>query len=177
MRRVARWEWIAGAALAIAVAGNAAALALAVRPLVGAQRGQQQRLLALQRKVRGLQGSDQALEAQLRALEEAEAYRERFPERSRLVVVSGELTRLAEMLALKMPTVSYQPEPLKAVDLLRVRLTLGVEGPYGQVRRFLHELERRRQYLVVERMALAEQKGNAQAGQVAMQLTLAGYFR
>lgn len=175
--RVARWQWVAGAALALAVAGNVAGYVLLVQPLVAAQRGQQQRLLALQRKIRRLQGQGKALEAQLRTLEQAEAYREQLPERNRLVRVGGELTRLAETLALKLPAVTYQPEPMKDVELLRVRLTLGVEGPYGQVRRFLHELEKRRRYLVVERMALAEQRGQAHASQVAMQLTLAGYFR
>ncbi len=177
LRRLERWEWILGAALAVAVAANIAGYALIVRPLVEAQRGQQQRLLALQRQIRTLHARGKALEGQLRTLEQAEAYREQFPERDRLVRVSGELARLASGLALKMPTVTYRPEEMQDVDLLRVRLTLGVEGPYGGVRRFLHELEKRRNYLVVERMGLAEQRGPAQASQVAMQLGLAGYFR
>ncbi|HYB73362.1 MAG TPA: type 4a pilus biogenesis protein PilO [Candidatus Sulfotelmatobacter sp.] len=175
--RFARWQWIAGAALALAVAGNVAGYALLVQPLMAAQRAQQQRLLALQRKIRALQGQGKALEAQLRTLGQVEAYREELPERNRLVQLAGELTRLAATLSLKLPSVNYQPEPMKDVDLLRVRLTLGVEGPYGQLRRFLHELEKRRRYLVVERMALAEQRGTARTTQVAMQLTLAGYFR
>jgi Tfp pilus assembly protein PilO len=175
--RIARWQWIAGAALALAAAGNAAGYALVVQPLVDAQQAHQQRLLALQRKIRDLQGQGKALEAQLQTLERVEGYREEFPERNRLVQLGGELTRLAQTLSLKMPGVSYQPEPMKGVYLLRVKLTLGVEGRYGQVRRFLHELEKRRRYLVVERMALAEQRGQTQEGQVAMQLTLAGYFR
>jgi hypothetical protein len=175
--RIARWQWITGAALALAVAGNAAGYALVVQPLMAAQREHQQRLLALQRKIRVLLGQGKALEAQLRTLEQVEDYREEFPERNRLVQLGGELTRLAATLSLKMPGVTYQPEPMKDVDLLRVRLTLGVEGRYGQVRRFLHELEKRRRYLVVERMGLAEQRGQTQEGQVAMQLTLAGYFR
>ena len=175
--RIARWQVIAGAALALGVAGNVAGYALVVQPLIAAQREHQQRLLVLQRKIRALQGQAKTLEAQIRTLEQVEAYREEFPERNRLVQVGGELTRLAATLSLKLPSVTYQPEPIKDVDLLRVRLTLGVEGPYGQVRRFLHELEKRRRHLVVERMGLAEQKGQASAGQVAMQLTLAGYFR
>ena len=176
-RQFERWEWIAGAVLAVAVTGNIAGYALVVQPLVEAQRGQQQRLLALQRQIRSLHGRGKALEAQLRTLEQAEAYREQFPERDRLVRVSGELARLAGALALKMPAVTYHPEELQDVELLRVRLTLAVEGPYGGVRRFLHELEKRRNYLVVERMGLAEHRGPAQASQVAMQLGLAEYFR
>lgn len=175
--RIGRWEWIAGAVLALAVAGNVVAYTLVVHPLLEAQRGQQRRLLALQRRIRALHGQGKALEEQVRALEQADAYWDEFPERNQLVRVSGELTRLAGTLGLKMPAVSYQPEPMQEVELLRVRLTLAVEGPYGQVRRFLHELEKRRRYLVVERMGLAEQRGQAQASQVAMQLTLAGYFR
>lgn len=175
--RIARWEWVAGAVLALAVGGNIGAYVLVVQPLMEAQRGHQERLLALQRRIRSLQGQGKGLEAQVRALEQADTYWEEFPERNRLVRESGELARLAETLGLKMPAISYQPEELKDVDLLRVKLSLGVEGPYRQVRRFLHELEKRRHYLVVERMALAEQRGQAQAGQVAMQLTVAGYFR
>lgn len=176
-RRLERWEGILGALLALALAGNVAGYILLVQPLLAAQRAQQQRLLTLQRQIRDLHGQGKALEAQVRTLEQAEAYREQLPERNRLVRVSDELARLADRLALKIPAVTYQPEAIKDADLLRVRLSMAVDGSYGQLRRFLHELEKRRPYLVVERMGLAEQRGQAQASQVSMQLTLAGYFR
>jgi len=177
MPALARWEWVLGAALALAVAANAAFYFAVARPLAEAQQGHHQRILALRRQILTLQERGRMLEAQIKTLHDVETYRQELPERNRVVGLSGELTKLAESLAVKMPAVSYQPEPMAGVDLLRVRLTLGVEGPYAQVRRFLHELEKRRQYLVVERMALAEQRGAAPTNHVAMQLSLAAYFR
>lgn len=177
MQKPWAWERIAGTVLGLALAGNAAVYAMVVQPLAEAERGQQQRLLALQGKIRALQGEARALEAQLKALQEVQAYREKLPERRGLVRVTRDLAQIADTLALKMPGITYQPEALKDADLLRVKLTLAVEGRYEQVRLFLHEVEKRRQHLVVERMGLTEQRGPAQAGQVAMQLSLAGYFR
>lgn len=177
MPHLARWQWILGASLALVAAGNAAFYAAVVLPMAETQRGHHQRVLVLRRQILDLQERSRTLEAQLKTLRDVEAYREELPERNQLVWLSGELTKLAGALGVKMPGVTYQPEPMADVDLLRVRLNLAVEGSYAQVRRFLHELEKRRRYLVVERMGLAEQRGAAPTNHVAMQLTLAGYFR
>jgi len=177
MERLVAWERIAAALLALGLAGNAAFFFLVVQPLAEAQRGQDQRLLTLQTHIRRLHGQGRALGAQIKTLGEVEAYREQFPERSGVARVGEELARVARGLNLKMPGITYQPEPVKDADLLRIRLSLAVEGEYGQVRRFLHELEKRRRYLVVERIGLSEQRGQARGSQVAMQLSLAGYFR
>jgi type II secretion system (T2SS) protein M len=178
MRRPTRREWVFGGALAVVVAANVIAYAAIIRPLAVAQSSHHQRVLALQGQIRALQAQGRNLEAQVRTLEEAEAYHQEFPERGQLAPVGVELARLAQGLGVSMPGITYQPEPQKGSDLVRVHLTLSVDGPYGQVRRFLHELEKRRHYLVVERMGLAEHAGAATRGnQVAMQLSLAGYFR
>ncbi len=177
MPQLRAWERIAGAVLAAALVGNGAFYVLVVQPLAEGHRGHQARLLNLQQRIRALQGQEKTLKAQIETLEEVETYWGQFPERDGIVQVTRELTGIADSLGLRMPGITYQPEPIKGVALLRVRLSLAVEGPYGGVRRFLHELEKRRQYLVVERMALTEQRGQAQSRQVAMQLSLAGYFR
>lgn len=177
MKRLLGWQAILGAALALAAAGNVVFYLQAVQPLIDARRGHAQRLLDLQGKVRGLQAQGETLEAQIETLKEAEEFRLQFPERNQVVRVGGELKQVAANLALRMPSIAYQPDPNKDADLLRVRLTLSVEGTYEQVRRFLYELEKRRQYLVVEQMGLTEQRGQAATSQVAMQLGLSGYFR
>lgn len=177
MKRLLHWQGILGAALALLVAGNVVFYLQVVQPLIETRRGHGQRLLALQAKVRGLHAQGEALEAQIETLAEAEEFRQEFPERNQIVRVGGELKQIAATLALKMPSIAYQPDPRKDADLLRVKLTLSVEGTYEQVRRFLYELEKRRQFLVVEQMGLTEQKGQASASQVAMQLGLSGYFR
>jgi hypothetical protein len=177
MPALARWEWRLGMVLALAVAGNILVYLAVVRPLEASQEGHHHRILALRRQILALQEQGRTLGAQLKTLQDVEDYREGLPERNWLVGLSGELTALAESLAVRMPGITYQPEPLAEVDLLRVRLSLGVEGSYAQVRRFLHELEKRRRYLVVERMGLGETKGTTPTNHVAMQLSLAGYFR
>lgn len=166
------------ALLLMGAAGNLAFHFGVTRPLAAAQQGHHQRLVALRRQILALQDQGRTLEGQLRTLRDLETYRGQLPGRDRMVHLGEELTRLAETAGVRMPGVTYHPEPVAEVDLLRVRLTLGVEGPYAQVRRFLHELEKRRRYLVVERMALGEQRGtSAGANHVTMQLNLAGYFR
>ena len=170
MARLAGWERVAAALLTLAFAGNAGVYVFVLQPLQETQRAQQQHLLAVQARIRALQGQARALEAQVKALQQVEAYWEQFPEREALAGVTGELTRIAERLGLKLPAVTYQPEPLKEARLLRVRLTLGVEGRYEQLRRFLYELEKRRQYLVVERLGLSEQRGGRLAGAVVARL-------
>ena len=177
MRGLAAWERIAAALLVVGLAANAAFFFLVVQPLAEARRGQDQRLLTLQTHIRRLHGQGRALGGQIKTLEKIETYREQFPERSGVAREGEELTRIARGLNLKMPGITYQSEPMKDVELLRVRLSLAVEGEYGQVRRFLRELEKRRRYLVVERIGLSEQRGQARISQVAMQLSLAGYFR
>jgi Tfp pilus assembly protein PilO len=174
---MAGWEWGLGVALGLIVAGNLAFYMVRVGPLLAAQAGQAERLLTLQRRIRDLKAQGQILEAQVKALENVETFRTGLPPRSGVVRVSGELHRLAAASGVTVPGVGYQPEPMKDADLLRVKMTLTVEGPYANVRRFLHEVETRRRYLVVERMGLADQRSAMKGGQVAMQLTLAGYFR
>ena len=177
MKPFPKWQAILGGALALVLAGNVVFYLQGVQPLIEARQGHAQRLLALQAKVRGLQAQGETLEAQIETLKEAEEFRLQFPERNQVVRVGGELKQVAANLALRMPSIAYQPDPSKDADLLRVKLTLSVEGTYEQVRRFLYELEKRRQYLVVEQMGLTEQRGQAATSQVAMQLGLSGYFR
>ncbi len=176
MKQLLTWQGRLGAVLALAVAGNLGFYVLVVQPLSETQRGHVQRLLTLQGQLHALKARTNALKAQIKTLKEVEEYRLRFPERNSVVRVSGELKQIAETLSLKLPSMTYSPETIKEVDLFRVRLTLSVEGPYNQVRRFLHELEDRRQYLVVEQMGLAD-RGQGPASQVGMNLSLAGYFR
>ena len=174
---MARWERALGMALGVLILGNAAFYLGATRPLEMMQAGQGERLLSLQRTIRDLRVRGKAFEEQVRVLQEVEAFHAGFPKRRGLVRVTNDLHRLAAAAGVSVPGVSYQPEPLKEAALFRVKLTLSVAGPYAGVHRFLHEVEKRRQHLVIERMALAEQRGQATANQVAMQLTLAGYFR
>ena len=176
MKRLVTWQGILGAVLALVVAGNVGFYTLVVQPLSERQREHVQRLLALQGQLHGLKTRTNALKAQIKTLKEVEEYRRKFPERNSVVRVSGELKQVAETLSLKLPSITYQPETVKDVDLFRVRLTLSVEGAYNQVRHFLHELENRRQYLVVEQMGLSD-RGQGPANQVGMNLSLAGYFR
>jgi hypothetical protein len=53
-------------------------------------------------------------------------------------------------------------------------MQMGVEGTYEKLRRFVYELEGMRRFLVIERLALREQKG---ASALQVQLQLAMYLR
>lgn len=156
------------------VAVNGLALVLLVLP-ARSQRGQEEnQLLDLQRRIRSVQREAQSGDAMLTAFREVEEFAQGYPPQEDLLPLIGRLTKLAQSLALEVPSVDYRPTAVKEVGLTKVTVSMGVEGNYGKIRRFLYDLETMRRQLVIESVSLTDPRGISNL-QVRLQLAL--YFR
>lgn len=163
--------WVAALVLA---AANALVLALLLLPAREERTRQEDHLLGLQRRIRGLQHEAQTGENLATSLKEVETFGQGFPPRADLIGLIERLTRQARSLAVEVPSISYRPAEIKEAGLTKVTVQMGVEGAYGKIRRLLFELERMRRFLVIERVALRDPKGTAE---LQLELQLALYLR
>jgi Tfp pilus assembly protein PilO len=154
------------------LAVNLLAFFFLVRPAWDTDRGQESQILDLQRRIRAVQREGQSSETMLTALKEVEEFTQGYPQRSQLVPLIGELTAVAKRNGLGTPAVDYRPTEIKDAGLTRVTVSLGVEGGYAQIRRYLNELERLRRHLVVERVSFRDPRGGTAELQVQLQLAL-----
>jgi Tfp pilus assembly protein PilO len=166
-----RWLWRAALGL---LAANGLIFAFLVLPAREERQEQEQQLLDLQRRVRTLQREGESSEVVLVAFREVEEFARGFPPRADLVGLIGQLTKLGRSVAVNIPTVDYKPSEIKEADLTKVTVVMAVDGTYGKIRRYLHELEAMRRHLVIERLLLRDPKGTSQ---LEVQLQLAVYVR
>ena len=167
------WRWVATVGLALA---NAVVLVLLLLPAWEQRTVLEAQILELEQTMRGLQRETRSSETQLLAFREMEEFSQGFPRRTDLVGLMGRLTKLAQSLALQVPSVNYTPTEMKEASLTKIVVSMGVEGTYGKIRRYLYELEGMRRFLVIERLSLRDSKGTT-AAQVQVQVQLALYLR
>lgn len=107
---------------------------------------------------------------------QADAFLATFPARTALLPVTTRIQGAARRLGLAVPAMDYRPEMRAAAGqpLDRTVIAVRVEGPYGAVRRLLHEVEQERSSLVVDAVAL---RGGRARGAVQMALDLSAYAR
>ena len=160
-------------ALALLLA-NVLVLIFLVLPARQERQRQEDQLLDLQRRVRALQREMQTSEATLTAFRQTEEFAHGFPARAEAVELKGQLTRLARRLDIEIPAVSYHPEELKDVGLVKMTMSMNVQGAYAKIRRYLYELEGMRRHLVIERVSFSDPRGNAE---LSLQVQLAMYLR
>lgn len=122
----------------------------------------------------------EARESFLKALETAEADMVRLREEvlatreQRVVEVHAEVHRLCEQFNIDLESVSYSNDLLMEEELDKEVMTVPLQGGYANLRRFIQAVESSDKFLIVERVALDENK----EGGVLLQLsiTLATYF-
>ena len=165
------WRWVVTLGLVLA---NALALVLFLLPAWEQRTELEAQVRNLEQTMRGLQRETRSSETQLSAFREVEEFSQGYPRRTDLVGLMGRLTKLAQSLSLQVPDVSYSPSEMKEASLTKLVVTLGVEGTYGKIRRYLYELEGMRRFLVIERLSLRDSKGTSD---VQVQLQLALYLR
>ena len=134
-----RVGWLWRAVLGLLVA-NGLVFAILVMPAREQRQEQEQQLLDLQRRIRTLQREGESSEAVLTGIREADDFGQGFPSRTALMGVIGQLPRLARSLGVNAPTVDYRPAEVKDAGLMKVTVTMTVEGTYGKIRRYLYEL-------------------------------------
>jgi len=165
------WRWVVTLSLVLA---NALALVLLLLPAWEQHTELEAQVRDLEQTMRGLQRETRSSETQLSAFREVEEFSQGYPRRTDLVGLMGRLTKLAQSLSLKVPDVNYTPSEMKEVSLTKLVVTMGVEGTYGKIRRYLYELEGMRRFLVIERLSLRDSKGTSD---VQVQVQLALYLR
>jgi hypothetical protein len=163
-------DWRTGLIAGLLVA-NGLVLWLLVLPAYEAHLRHAGQVLALDGRIRTLQREGRSSEVLLTAFHEVEEFWRGYPGRAALVSLMGQLTELARSQSLDVPEVSYRPADVKEASLTKVTIQMGVQGPYGKIRRYLYELEGMRRHLVIERLSLREQRGSADL-QVQVQLAL-----
>jgi len=165
------WRWVVTLSLVLA---NALALVLLLLPAWEQHTEMEAQVRDLEQTMRGLQRETRSSETQLSAFREVEEFSQGYPRRTDLVGLMGRLTKLAQSLSLQVPDVNYTPSEMKEVSLTKLVVTMGVEGTYGKIRRYLYELEGMRRFLVIERLSLRDSKGTSD---VQVQVQLALYLR
>jgi len=156
------------------VLANVLALLLLLLPAWEQRTELEAQVRSLGQTMRGLQRETRSSETQLSAFREVEEFSQGYPRRTDLVRLMGRLTKLAQSLSLQVPDVNYAPSEMKEASLTKLVVTMGVEGTYGKIRRYLYELEGMRRFLVIERLSLRDSKGTSD---VQVQLQLALYLR
>ena len=165
------WRWVVTLSLVLA---NALALVLLLLPAWEQRMELEAQVRDLEQTMRGLQRETRSSETQLSAFREVEEFSQGYPRRTDLVGLMGRLTKLAQSLSLQVPDVNYTPSEMKEASLTKLVVTMGVEGTYGKIRRYLYELEGMRRFLVIERLSLRDSKGTSD---VQVQVQLALYLR
>jgi len=100
---------------------------------------------------------------------------EKATARQDLPQVITTLASLAKQRGLSIPAVNYQPERFDSKEFQKVGLTFSISGPYGQVRRFLDDLEHSSPFFTIEGLTLARAK--KEESQLHVQLRVAAYLR
>lgn len=163
-------------ALGLLVFVNLGLFAAGLRPAVEGALDRDAGLARLEARLRALEAEERAAAAALASRREAEAYLAGFPPRSELLAVTTRIQQAAEQLAVTVPAIDARPASKGAGEspLARVTIVMSVEGPYGEVRRFLYEMERLGRHLVIEKVSL---RGRPGEDRIRLALELAAYFR
>ena len=80
-------------------------------------------------------------------------------EADRLTQVIAEVKRMARSAGVKTSGFRYPDEALEEFELVRRSIVFSVEGGYQQLRRFVHDLERSEQFLILDEIGLNETSG------------------
>jgi Tfp pilus assembly protein PilO len=95
------------------------------------------------------------------------------PRRTDVLAVVEDVEKMAKEPGLKPGPRGFAPADVKDPRLVRVKITLPLEGSYDQLVGFLDRVERSRHFLTVDRISLhSGREGNA-----ALQVEISAYFR
>jgi Tfp pilus assembly protein PilO len=161
LRRVIVENRVALAIIALAIAGNVAAYVFVVYPLQGRVSSGEARAMAATRaqrmaerdlvSARATQAGKQVAEVQLQKF-----YHEVLPDdlASARIAAYVRLAQLAAQSNLRYERHIAEKAPEKNSRLMRMGLTVVLDGSYQDVRRFIHAIETAPEFLVIDNMAL-----------------------
>jgi len=153
---------------------NAAAIPALDLPLRGRAAAREEALYTLQGELRSLRQAVGGAEAARRLEGEITRLRGSFPPRREVVALVRDLSARAASMRLKTGAIDYRPTDMPEEGLLKLSITMGVEGRYADVRRFLNGLEGMGGRLAITHLAATGRPGETQ---VTVRLNLTAYFR
>lgn len=95
-------------------------------------------------------------------------------EADRLTQVIAEVKRMARASGVNTSGFRYPDEALEDFDLVRRSIIFSVDGEYQQLRRFVHDLERSEQFLILEEIGLNE--AGAENSEVRVRIKVSTLF-
>lgn len=103
-------------------------------------------------------------------------FRAAIPAKNEFPALLGEIFSLADRAGLSIERIGYQPKEVEGQGLLRYGLAFSVHGDYGQLKRFIHSLERSQRLIVIDGLTLSGGREPGEA-QVELRLQLTTFFR
>ncbi len=153
-------------------------MAQVVTPWVG---GLERRYIEQQAQVRQAQQGLAALATPQsifrRGQVDLESFREQVAPRSDFPALMSDLYLLARQSGLEIDRINYDPKLESEADLLRQGLVFSVAGDYGQLKKFVHDLEQSPRLIVIEEIALTTAESAEGRSSVLLRLRLATYFK
>lgn len=98
-----------------------------------------------------------------------------IPEWGEFTRVMGEIYTKAERLNLMVESATYRSETIKDSNLVKVTVSTPVTGSYGEIKRFIYELETSPRLFIIQDLSLGS--GKAEEGDVSLKLTIAVHFK
>jgi type IV pilus assembly protein PilO len=108
--------------------------------------------------------------------EDLEKFYQQIPDQTGLGKFIGRLYSYAESAEIDIAQITYVAKPVIGTDLLGYQLTFSVSGSYQQIKKFIHQLETSPSLLILDRLALGEERKDKQEV-VRLQMQLQTFFR
>ncbi len=110
-----------------------------------------------------------------KALSDLNTFRERIYPKSHFARFIAEIYGIALKNSLEVSSITYKPTLNKDEKLFLYGLTLSVGGDYIQLKRFINDLSRSTNPVVIDTVSLANQ--NATSGTVQLQVQISTFFK
>ncbi len=168
--------------LAVALLANLGVYVLVVYPLKSRVAGASARQTAAEQSLQAAERANAAAHAIQEGKDRADQELTTFYRKVLPADLSGarrityaRLTELAQKAHLRYRNRSFDPEDVRNSDLKRLRITMVLEGNYGDVRQFIYALETTPEFIVLDDVALVQ--NNQANAALILTLELSTYYR
>jgi hypothetical protein len=168
--------------IAIALVVNVALYAVVVYPLATKVAGGEQEAEASAAALSAARRDHAAARATVAGKAQADAELQKFYGAVLPPDISGarritflRMEQLAEQTNLRLERSSSEPKPQRDSDLVKFVYTASLSGEYRNIRRFIHELEKSPEFLVLENVELAQSDVEGRGLNITLQI--ATYYR
>ncbi len=100
-----------------------------------------------------------------------------IPEKQKFADFIGDLFHWADQTGLNIRQISYQPKIDKETSYLHYGSNFSVQGPYRQLKKFIHLLENSDRILIIEKIGLTGKRSKNSSASVTLQIDLTTLFQ